>query len=640
MDNHDHCALISSRRGTYDRKAFRKGSSTSDKESPNNQKVKQQEQCKAHITMQGSASNIDFSPSENSQNAPINPTAVSTASNTSNAPETRSVTAQFEDYMAWQTERNQRQHKPILLGEPSPLTFALEESPQKSSPSLHDASEHIRDSSNLEVIRQDIHPPHLDASDIAYLESKGCFTLPSEPMLNDLFTAYFTRFHPHYSIVNRQDVENCHRGKRLPWILLHTICFIGATFCDLAVIHRSEFASRLDARRYFYHKATALFNVGYDRDKFILLQATIMLSFWGPEMQSYWNSCSWVGFAVTFAISLGIHRSIASSNAPHTHKSLLRRLWWTLVVRDSCCSVLLGRPFQINLSQSDTGMLTADDFAHESPESAFYQTQISKLSKILRGIMHVRLGPANHDLTRETVHTQLDEWHLDFRLSLDQWTGGMSPPFACSTGLELLYHYYIILLYIDSPSFSQPGPIQQDLVYFSARTISSNAITLLTKTTVCALPHELFVGFFVAGIALYRLMEHTEDSVAQMAQASLDNCRVILNEIQEAWGPGHWAMQVFDFLCLNRNENTRSPTDTGDIQQDRSALGHRLDLLGRGSEDRGAFAHLDDNDILLGSNWDPMIREDFTEDMENHLFLPNILPLNADGWSFFQPHTY
>lgn len=676
MDKHDDCALIPSRRGTYDRKCpsrrtrFRRVPASFATQSrpalppcrsnrSDNESIGEQEQ----ITIQGSISDTKSPQSTASQHAPTEPTVTSTTVSgldtintpTNHTPTNWSLNAKFEDYLTRRSARKQAQHGLTLLGELSPLTFALEELPQKLSLQFHNASDHIRDSANLPVIQQDIHPSHLDAADVAYLKAKGCFSLPSEPMLSELVEAYLTRFHPHYSIMNKQEVENCHREKRLPWILLHAISFIGATFCDTAVIHRSEFPSRLDARRSFYQKATALFQVGYDRDKFILLQTAIILSFWGPQMQSHWNPCSWVGFGVTFAVSLGIHRSAASSHASRADKGLLRKIWWALVVRDTFSSVLLGQPFQIDLTQSDTGMLVADDFTHESHEDAFYQTQITKLSKILRDIMHCRLGPASPDVTRETIHTQLDEWHLDLRLSLEQWTSSESPPFTCSTALELLYDYSIICLYIDNPSLSRQEtsprpmsqePVQQDIVQFAAKSIASNAITLLTKATVSALPHELFLGFFVAGVVLYRLTQHKDDSVAQMAQASLDNCRIVLNEIQEAWGPGHWAMQMFDFLCADHNDSPRSPAADGNMQPDRSSLGNPLSL--RASGDRSAFvsdsqkqnlAHLDD-DILLGLNWEPMMCEELTGCMENHLLMPNFAPSDMDRWSFFQPCMY
>ena len=665
MDNHDDCALILSRRGTYDRKGSLRQIHHRRVEDPslateshpappnseaveNNQRINEQtHMAKTPIDIQDNSPDLNSPLSMMSpQHVSRNPAAANTASGSeaSDASNDLSLAAQFEDFLNWRSQNNGRPYGLILLGEPSPLTFALEELSENSSPQLHNASEHIRDSSNLEVLQQDIYPPHLDTADIAYLKAKGCFRLPSPRTLNDLVKAYLTCFHPHYSIMNKREVENCHREQKLPWILLHAICFIGATFCDASVIYRSECSSRLNARREYYDKAALLFKVGYDNNKIILLQTAVILSFWGPHMQSFWNPCSWIGFGVTLAISLGIHRSAASSNAPRGDKGLLRRLWWTLVVRDTYCSVLLGRPFRINLVQSDTGVLTVDDFTYESHEDAFYQTRITSLSIILRDIMHCRFGPGGHNLTSETVHGQLDEWHSNLNLALERWKRSASPPFTCSTTLELLYHYYILLLYINNPTTNQQAifprviSIQQDILRSAAISIASKAVTLLTKTKVCNLPHELFPAFFVAGIVLFRHMKQDDDLVAHMAQANLDNCRIVLNETHESWDPGHWAMQIFDFLCANREGGSQTTADG--IVQPRlgDQMGAQLDGSGDASTSERHSANPDDG-LLFGSSWESMMMpEELAGPMGNYLFMPSLFPPDADGWSSsFQP---
>lgn len=685
MDNHDDCALVLSRRGNYDRKMssrqvrLRRNSPPSARGShpvplnsefyENDEGVDEQNSTNTPISCQGI--NSPFSPASPLQVFPNAPAEhLEPASNAGSAsPKNQSLVTQFEGFLNKRTGSSCRQYGLIFLGEVSPLTFALEELPQTSSPQLYDASEHIRDSSNLEVIQQGIHPPHLDGADIAFLKAKGCFELPSEPTLNDLVEAYLTRFHPHYSIMNKREVESCQRERKLPWILIHAICFIGATFCDPPVIHQSKYASRVEARQEFYDKAILLFKIGYHHDKIILLQTAVILSFWGPHMHSYWNPCSWVGFGVTFAISLGIHRSAASSNAPRGDKGLLRRLWWTLVVRDTYCSVLLGRPFRINLRQSDTEMLTPDDFTHEAPEDGFYQTQSASLSIILRDIIHYRLGPGGQDVTWEGVHGRLEKWCSDLKLAPKPCTRTSSASLTCSTTLELLYHYYILLLYIDNPSMNQqemspppplsPGSAQQDIVQSSAIFIASKAITLVTKTKVCNLPHELFPAFFVAGIILYRCMQQKNRLVAQMAQASLDNCRIVLNEAQESWDPGHWAMQIFDFLCANLNgsatqkktnmDGSSLPKDMPYPENDRNNMGSLTDGRERNMSSMPETQNTDnisnhtdpcDGVMQFGSNWESLMREDFTGTMGNYLFMPNIFPPDLDGWSFFQSNTY
>jgi hypothetical protein len=99
-----------------------------------------------------------------------------------------------------------------------------------------------------------------------------------------------------------------------------------------------------------------------------------------------------VGFGVTIAESLGIYRIDKSTYMDPKRRSLLKRLFWALAVRDAYCSALLGRPFRLNITQCDTEPLTLEDFDHEEncPKQdhgqclshGHYQIQVSKLSLI------------------------------------------------------------------------------------------------------------------------------------------------------------------------------------------------------------------------------------------------------------------
>ncbi|KAL3450261.1 fungal-specific transcription factor domain-containing protein [Aspergillus insuetus] len=656
MDEVDDCTLILSRRGTYDRNAAR------------DLRLKQHQAATARVRDGGAGARpsapdhdthgrAEHSPAEQaSPPPPPPPPPVENSAQTTFSPigsvsssqsigassagsGGRSISAMFEDFLSWRDKRSEGRLGLILLGEPSPLTFALEELPQDSHPQLHDASSQICSSANLEVIQNDIHPPHLDAADIAYLKAKGAFTCPSEKTLDDLVAAYLTHFHPLYSIVNKVELDKVHRERKLPWILLHAVCFVGATFCDPYILHSCQFPSRVDARRHFYQKAKLLFDTSYETNKIILLQVAIMLSFWGPQMQSYWNPSSWIGFGVTFAVSLGIHRSTPSSNAPGGDRGLLRRLWWTLVVRDTYCAVLLGRPFRIDLPHADTGMLTPDDFVYENYDQGFYQIQLARLSQILRAITRCRLG--DRKLHPHAVHAQIEAWRADLDVSLHStWPPAAgSPPLMCSSALEILYHYCRMLLYIDKPGLLSlnPGtereresergrpPSSHSLVESAALAISSKAITLMTKTRLPHLPHELFPGFFVAGIVHYRQTHRADDMiVAQMARASLDNCRVVLNEARECWEPGRWALEIFDFLSTNHSNDADADVDPNASVQ-RSVAGVAEQAL----EDSALASN-----FLFASSWDSVLQGGLADDA---LLMPSFLPSVADEWSYLQP---
>lgn len=119
-----------------------------------------------------------------------------------------------------------------------------------------------------------------------------------------------------------------------------------------------------------------------------------------------------------------MHRSIATTNMQAQDKSLLRRLWWILVVRDSVCSALVGRPFRIDMEQSDTEMLTLGDFADDVENSchqkyALYQINIAKLSLVLSDIVMSRFYPGKPPIPSEQLHEKLSHWKQALPRTLD-----------------------------------------------------------------------------------------------------------------------------------------------------------------------------------------------------------------------------
>lgn len=497
----------------------------------------------------------------------------------------------------------------ILFGESSPLTFALK-APNSGQPTnLHDAASDLRRSKRQTEHAQEKHPSHCSVEDIAYLEAKHAFTAPDAELQGVLLAAFFDHFYPLYSIVNRADILQMHSAGTIPWILLHAICFIGATFCNVASIHRSSFHSRLHARRIFYEKAKVLFDVGYEMDKLTLLQTSIMMSFWGPQIKSYWNPCSWIGFAVTIAMSLGIHRSTSSVQASVKDKRLVKRLWWSLAVRDACCATLLGRPFRIDISQCDTDMLEVSDFDEDygrGQDYAMYQVQIARLSDIVRRTTQGRVAAENC----QDLYDALDQWYLNIPSSISpslnrDINNNNNNIFA--SALQIMYHCHKILIHLigseenNVASYPPSHSRSTDMAVRSAQTISSTVSTFVTKQLTTRLPHELFTGFFLAGIVLYRQSRLSDGHTSQMARASLDNCQLLLNEVREAWDPAHWVMRIIDFLLSNCDaggDDGNAATSNSPLPQD-----FALDVLG-GSKPHGERDAMDgDSNYLYSVDW-------------------------------------
>ena len=306
-------------------------------------------------------------------------------------------------------------------------------------------------------------------------------------------------------------------------------------------------------------KAKVLWSTNYETDKFVLLETVLMLSFLGPQMNSVYNACSWLDFAFTIAESMGIHRSTSSLGVSTKDKGRVKRLWWTLAVRDAYCAALLGRPFRINIPQCDVSMLELEDFASEfadgeNHDSALYQIEVARLSIIARAIIQRRFHSSDVYVDLTDLQEDLQTWRsqLPSELSLQ---GATSNKNISAVSLELLYHQHIILLHFDrancpsSPSMSRTANMASaSSATVAAQAIASSASSLVTNHMTSRLPHEVFMGFFISGIVYYRQINSSDPLVSLIARASLDNCRMLLHEARNAWDPAHWSIRIFDFL--------------------------------------------------------------------------------------------
>lgn len=606
MDRIDDCTLIVSRRGIYDRAGARRRRqpTASPASNTSTRQGQSHNETRTHLRHREDQWTANNNPNGNFQSEhsvllsnPGAPGLTSPASNSvdnSQTPETprelrdfnhgqgqhthrkeSSLVEMFEAFLKSQSEGSPRRPGIVLLGEPSPLTFALGELQHTQDRGLHDVSGQINESTSTAVSEQDVHPSHLAECDIVYLKAKGAFDYPDNATFEPLFRSYIERFHPLYSIVRKDQFEKACHERRLPWIILHAVCFIGATFCDRVVIHQSGFKSRLEARLSYYEKAKVLFTLGYETDRIVLLKSILMLSFCGPHLQSYWNPGSWVGFGVTIAVSLGLHR-VAGSVRTHSKEdtSLLRRLWWTLVGRDAYASALLGRSLRLNLSLCDTPPLTVKDFEDETAcyhqedhdcsckQSIHYQVHVSELSMILRSILHHRFGPGQSTTSGEDLNQKLLDWQWRLPRSLN-WSQQTAPLPMFSLILKILFNYHLILLNMEKPgrvsSPSNPAPPfsggqSMAVAESAASVIASTAVAIMTKISICALPHDIFPGFFLAAIIFYRATRHADPETREKGRASLDNCQIVLNEAGESWDSGNWAVKLFEFLLSSGNE--------------------------------------------------------------------------------------
>lgn len=459
------------------------------------------------------------------------------------------------------------------LGESFPLSMVLEDL-KGGKAKLHHPGPLAPSMDDDETTAAPEHPSHISPEDVAYLKTRGAFEFPPAKTLADYKTIFLERVYPLYPIVNRAEfADHFGEGKMSP-ILLHAICLIAATFCPMSVIHRAGFHNRHDARLQYYNRAKLLFDTGYETDKITLLQSSLLMTFWIGGPNNYWNFHSWMGTSVTIAEGLGIHRSIANASLKPTDRSLLRRLWWIVVIRDTMNSALVGRPFKINLSHCDNEALTVADFEAEARSEGFaghplrksfalYQIHMARLSLILRQIVSTRFNPKPTGSAVTHLNDALQRWRNNLPVEL-RWNGTLNTTSIFAWCLSLVHDHHIILANLgqSSPRTSahlvNPDTTDQDTPS-STVTAAQRVLSLFCRIVQGGMhvfmPHEAFPSLFLAEVVFWARTRSTQALVSQLAYASLTNCQMVWLSVSEAWDSSPWVKKLFDNLMANMTGN-------------------------------------------------------------------------------------
>lgn len=164
------------------------------------------------------------------------------------------------------------------------------------------------------------------------LRKDGALSFPSNSACETLFRAYFTWFHPCFPIMKRITFYNSYISKTTSPLLLQSILFVGASYCNEKTLQGIGMPDRYEARSTFYNRAKDIYDADYETDKVIVCQALFLMSFWraGPLLEK--DTRHWLGAAISLAQTKGMHRSSVTS---FSDAKLRKRIWWSLYVRHS-----------------------------------------------------------------------------------------------------------------------------------------------------------------------------------------------------------------------------------------------------------------------------------------------------------------
>ncbi|KAK9459569.1 fungal-specific transcription factor domain-containing protein, partial [Lipomyces oligophaga] len=445
------------------------------------------------------------------------------------------------------------------------------------------------------------HPPHIPAFRIAALHEDHCFDMPEPALMASLLTAYFQHIHSTLPILLRHRIAQQFYSGTIPWLLLNSIAFVAASHVPL---HLLPTITHKEARRMYYDRAKALWDEGYELDDLVLIQSTILLSNWGGRPTDYWNPSAWIDAAVSVAERISMNVASTMSGLTELDK-IKRRCWWTLVVRDTFCATLLGKPVRINLSQASVPMLTLSDFVelnedlddsnNESSipleaidESVFvppvnahamYYIEATKLAQVLRTIAVERTR--NH-LSRDNLFGSpsnavvavplSDGFVLETLKVLDEWRHGLPAAlrfpmvpqgrenYILSASLSLMYNHNLVFLHqaTFSPSEQRRAGRRGSVVSVA---IAQDAVTeiadlgaaLVTSGDLSRVASEAFNAFFMAIVLLFtqvqeKLQMNENATNVTLLRTQLKVCEMVVYKTQEYWDHAEWILALGESL--------------------------------------------------------------------------------------------
>ncbi|KAM0806559.1 putative Fungal-specific transcription factor domain-containing protein [Seiridium cardinale] len=215
----------------------------------------------------------------------------------------------------------------------------------------------------------------LTSQDVAYLRSKGVFSLPSEPVCEALLTAYFHHVHPILPVVDAAAVLIAFRNggaSAINLLLLWSMFSVATNYVDNAVIRQAGYQSHKEMKKSMFTRAKCFYDNGCEKERITIIQSVSLLAFGYSDLGERTESWHWMGIAISLSQTLGLNRDPDrgqyNTRLTSRQRQLWRRIWWSCFFRDRWLSLGVGRPLRINPRDCDTPMPSAEDLTGDFTE--------------------------------------------------------------------------------------------------------------------------------------------------------------------------------------------------------------------------------------------------------------------------------
>ncbi|KAG2002723.1 hypothetical protein GB937_009593 [Aspergillus fischeri] len=202
--------------------------------------------------------------------------------------------------------------------------------------------------------------------DMEYLEFKGVFRVPDTILRHELLKAFVESVYPFLPVLDLESfllpVISNDGVQTVSLLLFHAVMFSATAFVQLKHLHNAGYETRKEAREQFYLRARTLYDFDIEKDRVVLIQALLLMTYWhetpdNPKDSQYWLNVCW-----SLGASIGLDCDPSTSPMNPQLQKVWKRLWWCLYTRDTLLAQNLRRPLCYGNDKNRLPLISLEEF--------------------------------------------------------------------------------------------------------------------------------------------------------------------------------------------------------------------------------------------------------------------------------------
>ncbi|KAK5630514.1 hypothetical protein RRF57_006229 [Xylaria bambusicola] len=430
----------------------------------------------------------------------------------------------------------------------------------------------------------------LTSQDVAYLRSKGVFSVPSEPVCQALLKAYFYHIHPILPVVDAIEVLTSFRNggaSAINLLLLWSMFSVAANHVDKVIVRQAGYQSHKEMKKSMFVRAKCLYDNGCEENRITIIQSVSLLAFWYSDLGERTESWHWMGIAISLSQTLGLNRDPDRGQYNKRLSDRQRQLWrvFGCFFRDRWLSLGMGRPMRIHNRDCNTPMPSSEDLTNDLSElsaqtrSMYIPADFGQLAKCWIILLHLSqvLGTILSENYNATGSLPSRVWVEATEQELMRYiaqAGGRpedSSPSLTFYSYHLRLHFNAATIALWRPYTNRTTsgvPPDQEAAWFALVHQKIRAAAGNTNTTLDKVISNQLIGYIgpmtvpllVPAMNSHLLESKSSDPlIRQSSLNKLDLFMIVLRKIQDVYSSATFIRGLF----LQAIEKLNSPRYTG-----------------------------------------------------------------------------